>query len=326
LNNNKQYFNHKIMITKKVFTILSLALVSLLVGGSALAATTQKSASAPVQYTDAQKACIKTAQDNRMSAVRPITEALNSATKGALEAKQLAMKSAQEIKDPTAKMAAIKAANDAYNKDLAVQTARVPYLSATKEINSQFQNNLKACLKDGSMTGFFKNLFKNFGASLTGSSISNSTPSKNQLEQKPNTPSGAIAAPKYTDSQKACIKTAQDKRMATLKPATENLKNQTSAALKVRQDAIAVAQKIKDEKKRAAAIKAANDTYNNDQTVKDSKTPYMNVVKAANDQFQVDQKACLAGSGISSKGFFKNIGDGISNFGRGMMNFFTGKK
>jgi hypothetical protein len=145
-------------------------------------------------------------------------------------------------------------------------------------------------------------------------------------EKKNNTSINTISAPKYTEAQKVCLKTAQDKRITAIKPATEELKVKTEVALKARKDAIAVAQKIKDAKKRAAAIKVANDAYNNNQTVKDSKMPYIDIVKAANDQFQIDQKACLAGSGISPMGFFKNIGDRMSNFGKGIANFFTGKK
>lgn len=111
-----------------------------------------------------------------------------------------------------------------------------------------------------------------------------------------------------------------------MKPAIDAIKSQTEAALKVRQEAITVAQKIKDVKARAAAIKKANDIYNNDKTVQQSRPAYITAVKAANDQFQVDQKSCLSGSGISPKGFFKKIGDSFSNFGLGLAKFFTGKK
>ena len=73
------------------------------------------------------------------------------------------------------------------------------------------------------------------------------------------------------------------------------------------------AQVIKDAKKRMDAMKAANDAYNNNAAVDQAKTPYATAVKAANDQFQTEQKACLAGTGEKIGGFFKNIGNGIGN-------------
>jgi len=118
------------------------------------------------------------------------------------------------------------------------------------------------------------------------------------------TPAQAV---KYTATQQACIKTAQDARSAATKAATDALNNATKDALKVRQDAIKAAQDIfsaatktelkteqdaiiaaqksKDAKTRAAGAKTANDIYNNSKIVKQAKIPYMAAIKAANDEY-----------------------------------------
>jgi len=110
--------------------------------------------------------------------------------------------------------------------------------------------------------------------------------------------------------QKACIKTAQDARTATLKTAmttmndatkdalktrqdaikkaTDTLNTTTKDALKIEQSAIASAQKNKDVKARSEAIKAANDAYSSDKTVIKAKVPYMAAIKAANDAYNKD--------------------------------------
>lgn len=112
---------------------------------------------------------------------------------------------------------------------------------------------------------------------------------------------------KYTKSQKACLKVAQDVRLAAIKTATDALNDATKDALKIRQDAMkaaadtlnnttknvlkveqdamAIAQKLTDAKARADAIKAANDAYNSNAIVKAAKVPYVAAVKAINDVY-----------------------------------------
>jgi len=317
------------MNNKKVLGVLTLMLASILFVEVAAAATTQKTASAPVQYTAAQKACLETAKNKRMASIKPAADIFNAATKIASEERQSAIESAQKITNAKEKSAAIKAANDAYNSNAGVQSAKAPYTAAIKAANEKLQNDVKSCLSDKSIGGFFKNILKNINASISGTLSAQDSvgkkPVKNTTVASSTAPNGQ-KAPVLTEAQKTCIKAAQDKRMAAMKPATDELKVKTETALKTRQEAIAAAQKIKDEKKKGDAIKAANDAYNNDASVVESKTPYMSVVKAANDQFQIDQKACLSGSGKPVNGFFKNIGDSMSNFGKGFVNFFTGKK
>jgi hypothetical protein len=304
------------MNSKKIFSIFLLIIVAVLISGTALAATPQKPTS-PLNYTDAQKACIKAAQNKRVAATKPAMETFNAATKDALTVRQEAMKKAQEIKDAKTKMAAIKSAIDVYNNDAVVKVAKIPYMAAIKEASVQFQADQNSCLSGSDNVGFFHNIFKNITAALSASSEQDSS----LTAQSPSS-----TAIKYTDEQKVCIKTVQDKRVANIKAAAEALKSQTGAALKTRQDAMLFAQKIKDEKARAKAIKSANETYNNDATVKQAKPAYVSAVKAANDQFQIDQKVCLAGSPASSKSFFKKMGDGFSSFGNGFMKLFNGKK
>ena len=86
--------------------------------------------------------------------------------------------------------------------------------------------------------------------------------------------------------------------------------------------------KMKDAKGKAAAIKKASDAFNNAETVKQAKPVYIAAVQAANNQFQTDQKACLASSGLKTlgTGIFKNIKVGFSSSMSSVTKFFTGKK
>jgi len=90
------------------------------------------------------------------------------------------------------------------------------------------------------------------------------------------------------DAFNAATKNALKAKQDAMKPATDALNNATKDALKARQDAIKAAQKITDKVARATAIKAANDEYNNDATVKKAQVPYMAAMKAANDVFNSD--------------------------------------
>ena len=73
-----------------------------------------------------------------------------------------------------------------------------------------------------------------------------------------------------------------------MKTALSVLNTATKDQLKTKQDAIKVAQKLTDANAKTAAIKAANDAYNNDSVVKQAKVPYLAAVKAANDAYNND--------------------------------------
>jgi len=178
--------------------------------------------------------------------------------------------------------------------------------------------------------------------------------------------------PETTTQQQACIKAAQEKRDAAIKTAKEALDSAskdafetkqsvikeatgafnlaTKAALKVKQDALALAEKSTDPSVRAQKIKEANDAYNNNKTVKEArveqteairvanevydkdeatikaKPAYAVAVKAANDQFQIDEKVCIEKTKGNKNGFFKRIGDGISGFFSKIWGFLTRNK
>lgn len=130
----------------------------------------------------------------------------------------------------------------------------------------------------------------------------------------------------YTAEQKACIKTAQDKRTAALKVAIDQMKSATKDASDAEQAALTIAQKSKTEKIRLQEIKKAVDAYNNNETVKQAKAPYLAAVKAANDKFQIESKSCLSNSGKGVGGFFSRIGNNISSFFSNFFKFFSKKK
>lgn len=146
---------------KKILKVILLISVLVLMSGVASAATT-----APVKYTTEQQACIKAAQTARMASVKTATDALNAATKDALKTRQDAIIAAQKTKDTTARMAAIKAANDEYNNDSTVKTARAPYMSAVKVPNENFQAAVKACISGSGNNGLGGSLFEKAGASI----------------------------------------------------------------------------------------------------------------------------------------------------------------
>ena len=117
-------------------------------------------------------------------------------------------------------------------------------------------------------------------------------------------------AVKYTATQQACIKTAQDKRSAAVKAAADTLNSTTKTALQTRQDAmktatdalnaatksalkaeqsaITAAQKNTDIKARVELMKSAFNAYNNNASVKQAKVPYTAALKLANDAYNND--------------------------------------
>ena len=170
---------------------------------------------------------------------------------------------------------------------------------------------------------------------------------------------------KYSSAQQTCIRTAQGQRAAATKTATDALNAATTNALetrqdatktardaltaatkvaqKTRQDAITAAAKLTDPKAKTAAIKAAqdaynndaavkksqaayqaaiksaNDAYNNDATVKTAKIPFNAATKAANVKFQSDLKACMSGSAGDVQNLFQKI---FKNFGASISGAF----
>lgn len=131
----------------------------------------------------------------------------------------------------------------------------------------------------------------------------------------------------YTPAQQACMKTASDKRASVLK-ISPDIMNSIKDALKTRNDAVAVAQKITDPKQRSAALKAAINAYNNNDAVKKAKSAVTSasVIKAANNQYLIDVKACIPVKNAAHKGFFQTIGEGIANFFSNMSKFLLGRK
>lgn len=131
----------------------------------------------------------------------------------------------------------------------------------------------------------------------------------------------------YTQEQKDCVKVAQQKRTTAVKTATDALNAATKEALDAKQSAMKAALEIEDAKARQAAIKLANDTYNNNELVKVAKVPYTEAIKTANDNYQKDLKACLDGK---AKGFLKNmfkgVGNGFNGFFGKIGNLFSGRK
>jgi hypothetical protein len=146
---------------KKILYAALFVSVLALASGVAFAATsTPNKTKTPVSYTVKQQACItskeqpsmKTAQDAfnaatkdalkaRQDALKPAQDAFNAATKDELKAKQDAIIAAQKITDKTAKVAAIRAANDAYISNPDVVKAKVLYEAALKDVNVSYNNN-----------------------------------------------------------------------------------------------------------------------------------------------------------------------------------------
>ena len=159
------------------------------------------------------------------------------------------------------------------------------------------------------------------GVAFAETTIQSPAPTSGEIKMKP------TAAPvKYTAKQQACIKDAQAVRIAAIKTASDTLNAATKDALKTKQDALKAAMALKDAKAKVAAIKAANEAFNNDAVVKAAKTPYAAAVKAANDKFQSALKTCVAGSKNSIKGLFNKAGAGLTGSFSKMVKFFTGKK
>ncbi len=123
---------------------------------------------------------------------------------------------------------------------------------------------------------------------------------------------------KYTAEEQSCIKAAQKTRADATKFAVDALNSATKDALKIKQDAMAAVRSEKDVKVKSAALKVANETYNNNENVKRAKVPYNSAVKTANDKYKIDLEACLSRQNNNDKGNNKNIGD--SGFLKGIVN------
>ena len=142
---------------KKIAIVSFLAVALFLTSGVALAATAKKSA--PVKYTAEQQKCIA----NKVKGVaNPGQAAFDAATKDASKTKLDALKAAHALKDAVARTAAVKAANDAYNNDATVKTAKVPFIAAGK---SAREEAVKSCV-GVSFFEKFKNILNKASASL----------------------------------------------------------------------------------------------------------------------------------------------------------------
>lgn len=166
------------MNSKKIFGVVVSASSLLLISGVAFAATSSDSATYTPQQQECinskqavlirpaqeifnaaspdalkkEQAAIRAATDvlnavapaafaTKIAAIKAATEALNAATPDAVKTETDAIRAAQQIKDETAKNAAIKAAIDAYNNDPSVQKAKVPYMAAIEAANNAYNND-----------------------------------------------------------------------------------------------------------------------------------------------------------------------------------------
>ncbi len=290
----------KNMSNKKIFSIFLLIFVSVLVFGDASAATTSVTARrtipAPVKYTTAQQTCISS---NLRTATKPAQDIFSAATKSASAIRQTAVIAAQKLTDLTARAAAIKAANDVFNNDPAVKQARAPYMSAlTTARTSAIATCTGTTVSGTTFLDTLKNIFQKSTSALLNSVVT----------QKPAGTSTSTSAPvKYTVAEQACMNSKQQgaikpaldalnaatksqlaTKQAAIKIATDALNAATKSQLATKQAAIIAAQKLTDLTARAAAIKAANDAYNNNSTVKQAKVPYSAAIKAANDVYNND--------------------------------------
>jgi len=155
---------------KKIFGFLAILSALILMAGVAVAETAKNLTPEPIKYTAEQKACVQEAQTKKIASIKTATDNLNSVTGNFLVTKQDALKAAQQIKDPGAKKAAIKAANDAYNNNEAVKQAKVPYMEAIKSANEEYKNDLTACLDGpkGGIGGGVPGFFKGVGNGISG--------------------------------------------------------------------------------------------------------------------------------------------------------------
>ncbi|MFA6190068.1 MAG: hypothetical protein WC711_00950 [Candidatus Staskawiczbacteria bacterium] len=156
------------MNSRNVFSILMIVTIFLVAGAVYAVAPNQLNS---VKYTEAQKKCIKIAQEKMANALKPAREAMQNATKDVLKIKQNAISAAQKLTDQEAKKVAIKAANEAYNNNPVVKKAKIPYSGAVKVANEQFKKDQKNCLSESpfSPNGFLKNIrerFSNFGQGI----------------------------------------------------------------------------------------------------------------------------------------------------------------
>lgn len=339
------------MSNKKVLSLSLLVFASFLISGVALAATTTpkaKTAPVVVKYTADQQTCINNAQ---RKATLPALEAFNTATSDASKTRQAAIIAAQKITNEEAKASAIKAANDAYNNDATVKQARAPYMAAIKSARA---DAMQECTGTASLLQAIQGIFQKSFSALTGGSYKSS---------KTVTKPAPVVSVKYTTTQQACINqkvaTAVKPAQVTLTAATPNaiktkqaaiqtaqkaLVAATPAATKTEQAAIQAAMKIKDATAKNAAIKAANDAYNNDSTVKAAKVAYTAAIKAANDAYNNDSsvksamptyenaitsaraeaiKECTTTASSGGANFLQIIGNLFKKAGSSLLNAFS---
>lgn len=125
----------------------------------------------------------------------------------------------------------------------------------------------------------------------------------------------------YTADQEACIRKNQ---LESTKPAQQAFEIATKKALEVRIKALKVAETIKKASDKTAAIKAANDKYNNDETVKNAKAPYIEAFKTA--RANAIEKCVGTSSGTNNAGnksFWQQIKGFFGRFGASLRDAVT---
>jgi hypothetical protein len=124
----------------------------------------QYTTSTPLSPTPApdQQDCINNAQATKDAAVQAAASAFSNSVKDVLATEKSAIAAAQQIQDETARLAAIKSANDDYNNNGTVQQARIPYIAAVKAANQQFQSDSQACSTSSSPAGLLNAILRFF--------------------------------------------------------------------------------------------------------------------------------------------------------------------
>jgi hypothetical protein len=197
------------MNKKKIFYIVSLVSALTLVSGVAFAAAPQKvvpssavigprAIQSNIKYTAQQQACIKAAQDKRTAAIKVAMDAINTATKDELKARQDAVKAAQDTfiaatkaelkveqdaliaaqknKDAKVRATEAKSANDAYNNDKVVKQAKVPYTAAVNAANDIYNNSPAVIKAKAPYAAAVKAANDQFQASLKSCSVASGHP------------------------------------------------------------------------------------------------------------------------------------------------------